>query len=435
MPVAEEKNFKELLLKSKPIISLKKWNIITWTVLSTSNNMILVDLNWQFTWIIKWKDLNSSIQDVSEIKVWDIIDAIILWDDSDTWLTILSLKKASQIKLIERLHSNFDTKEVITVVPNEANKWWLLIDLDGIKWFIPVSQLTPINYPRVEWADTSRILEHLQKLIWKPFKVRVINVDQDGKKIIFSEKAAIENQRIAALDKLKVWDKVEWVVSGILTYGLFITFNWLEWLVHVSEIDWWHVSNPSKFAKIWDKVFVQIIWIETDKISLSIKRLKPNPWEELSKKFKLNDIVEAPVIKISKFWIFLSLNEWVNWLIHLSEISSAIVKNVEDFAKIWDIIKAKIIAFDTKEKRIWLSIKALETPTKIEPTAKITKTKKSAEIKGSNILDIKEEEYKKDTKEPKKKKVEEVKEEKPKTKTTKKSEEKPAKKPTTKKIK
>lgn len=152
--------------------------------------------------------------------------------------------------MIEKLHSNFDTKEIITVIPNEANKGGLLIDLDGIKGFIPVSQLTPMNYPRVEGANPERILEHLQRLVGKPFKVRVINVDNDGKKIIFSEKAALEEQRSAAMSTLKTGDVVDGVVSGILTYGLFITFNGIEGLVHVSEIDWGHVANPSKFAKV-----------------------------------------------------------------------------------------------------------------------------------------------------------------------------------------
>ena len=353
-------DFWALLKEQKPIISPRMGDIISWTVLFASNKMILVDLNWQFTWIIAWADMTSSTDDTSKIRVGDIVESMVSGDDADSGLIILSLKKASQIKLIARLHSNFDTKEIITVIPNEANKWGLLIDLDGIKWFIPVSQLTPMHYPRVEWANAERILEHLNKLVGKPFKVRVINVDDDGKKIIFSEKAAIEEERGVALKWLKIGDVVEWVVSGILTYWLFITFNWLEWLVHVSEIDWGHVSKPERFAKVWDKIKVQIIWIETDKISLSIKRLRSNPWDELAKKYKIWDIIEAPVTRVSNFWIFLALDGGISWLIHLSEISSSMVKNIEDHVKVWGTVKAKIITFDSNEKRIGLSIKALE---------------------------------------------------------------------------
>ena len=169
--------------------------------------------------------MTSSTEDAGNLSAGDIVDSIVIGEDRHSGIVHLSLRKASQIKLIEKLHSNFDTKEIITVIPNEANKGGLLIDLDGIKGFIPVSQLTPVNYPRVEGANPERILEHLQRLVGKPFKVRVINVDNDGKKIIFSEKAALDEQRAAVMSTLKSGDIVDGVVSGILTYGLFITFN------------------------------------------------------------------------------------------------------------------------------------------------------------------------------------------------------------------
>lgn len=374
-------DFWEILKNAAPIISPKLGEVVAWKVLSISPKMILVDLNNQFTGIIAWSDMHSSIEDVSNVKVGDMVESIVIWDDKDSWLTVLSLRKASQIKLISRLHSNFDTKEIITVIPNEANKGWLLIDLDWIKGFIPVSQLTPVNYPRVEWADPEKILVHLNRLVGKPFKVRVINVDQDWKKIIFSEKAAVEEERGVALEKLKTWDQVEWVVSGILTYWLFVTFNGLEWLVHVSEIDWWHVNDPSKFAKIWDKIKVEVIGIDSDKISLSMKRLKHNPWDELAKKYKVGDIITAPVMRISKFGIFLALDGWISGLIHLSEISNEMVKNIEDYVKVWENVEAKVITFDPNEKRIGLSLKTKEDAVEEVKEEKKAKKEKKEEVK------------------------------------------------------
>ena len=150
-----------------------------------------------------------------------------------------------------------------------------------------MSQLTPAHYPRVEGANPEKILEHLNKLVGKAFQVRVITVDQQGKKIIFSEKAAVMEQRTQTLQNLKVGDVVEGTISGILTYGLFVSFHGIEGLVHVSEIDWGHVNNPHKFGKIGDKVTVQVIGIEGEKISLSIKRLRPNPWQVLADKYQV----------------------------------------------------------------------------------------------------------------------------------------------------
>jgi small subunit ribosomal protein S1 len=344
---------------------------VVWgTVVVSNQKMILVDLEGQFTGIITGNHMTSSTEDTTEIKPGDRIESIVIGDDAHSGLIHLSLRKASQVKLIEKLHSNFDTKEIITVIPNEANKWGLLIDLDGIKGFIPVSQLTPAHYPRVEGANPEKILEHLAKLVGKPFQVRVISVDPSGKKIIFSEKAAIEEQRAQALKTIKVGDIVEGAVSGILTYGLFVSFNGVEGLVHVSEIDWGHVNNPHKHARIGDKVTVQIIGIEGEKISLSIKRLKANPWQVLSDKYQVGDVIEAPVLRLSQFGVFLELDGGVSGLIHLSEISAEMMEGIEDKVHVGEMMKARIITFDSQAKRIGLSLKALD-PNYVAPTTPI----------------------------------------------------------------
>jgi small subunit ribosomal protein S1 len=369
-------DFAKDLATAPAVQSYKTGEVVAGTVVVSNQKMILVDLEGQFTGIITGNHMQSSTEDTSAIQPGDRIESIIIGDDAHSGLIHLSLRKASQVKLIEKLHSNFDTKEIITVIPNEANKGGLLIDLDGIKGFIPVSQLTPIHYPRVEGANPEKILEHLNKLVGKPFQVRVINVDQSGKKIIFSEKAAIEEQRSVALKTLKVGDVVEGAVSGILTYGLFVTFNGVEGLVHVSEIDWGHVNNPHKHARIGDKVTVQIIGIEGEKISLSIKRLKDNPWQVLSDKYRVGDIIEAPVLRLSQFGIFLELDGGISGLIHLSEISNEMMEGIEDKVHVGEMMKARIITFDSQAKRIGLSLKALDpnyvpsdTPIELPPEA------------------------------------------------------------------
>jgi len=217
-------------------------------------------------------------------------------------------------------------------------------------------------------------------LVGLDFKVRVINVDEAGKKIIFSEKAAIQEMRGKALEKLKEGDIVEGIVSGILSYGLFVTFDGLEGLVHVSEIDWGHVTDPSKFAKVGMKVKVKVIGLDSDKISLSIKRLKENPWDVLSKKCKLSDIVEAPISRISQFGAFMDLDGGIQGLIHLSEISHGVVNDIRDFVKVGEIVQAKIINFEPKKKRIGLSLKALQEAPK---DAKKKAPKKATEKKAA----------------------------------------------------
>ncbi len=391
--------FQELFEKSPEIKYPKIGEVISGSIEKIEKKNILVNVNNQFSGLVVSKELGNTV-DLDELSQGQPIDVMVLGDSVEKWLLILSLKRANQIKSLTNLWEYFKWGDIINVKPTEANKWGLLVDIDGLKWFIPVSQLTPLHYPRVEWANADKILEHLNWLVWVDFKVKVINVDEAWKKIIFSEKAAIEWDRSKALETLKQGDIVEWTISGILSYGLFVTFNGLEGLVHVSEIDWGHVTDPSKFAKVWMKVKVKVIGLDSDKISLSIKRLKENPWDVLSREHKLNDVISAPISRISQFWAFIELTWGIQGLIHLSEISHGVVKDIREHVKVWEEVKAKIINFDPKKKRIWLSLKALteapakkeekqggkteksdETETKEEKVEKKTPTKKTSSKK------------------------------------------------------
>ena len=367
--------FEELFAASPEIKYPKQGEVISGSIIKIEKKNILVNVNNQFTGLVVSKEVGNTI-DLNDLQPGQAIEVMVLGDSVERGLLILSLKRANQIKNLSNLTKYNTSNEIITVRPTEANKWGLLVDIDGLKWFIPVSQLTPLHYPRVEWADPEKILAHLDSLVGVPFKVRVINVDEAGKKIIFSEKAAIEENRGEALKNLKEWDIVEGTISGILSYGLFVTFDGLEGLVHVSEIDWGHVTDPSKFAKVWMKVKVKVIGLDSEKISLSIKRLKENPWDVLAKKYKLNDTITAPISRISKFGAFMDLEGGIQGLIHLSEISHGVVKDIRDHIKVGEEVTAKIINFEPEKKRIGLSLKALQ-----EAPADMPKAEETAEVK------------------------------------------------------
>lgn len=389
--------FEELFKKSPEIKYPKIGEVISGTIDKIEKKNILVNVNGQFSGLVVSKELGNTV-DLDELKPGQAIDVMVLGDSVEKGLLILSLKRANQIKSLSNLGKYFESGDVITVKPTEANKWGLLVDIDGLKGFIPVSQLTPLHYPRVEGADPAKILEHLEGLIGTPFKVKVINVDEAGKKIIFSEKAAIENSRSKALETLKEGDIIEGVVSGILTYGLFVTFDGLEGLVHVSEIDWGHVNNPNKFAKVGQKVKVKVIGLDSDKISLSIKRLQENPWDVLAREYKLGDTITAPISRISQFGAFMELAGGIQGLIHLSEISHWVVKDIRDHVKVGQEVTAKIINFDPKKKRIGLSLKALQEAPKDAPKKEESQEEEKKETKKTTKKTTKKEEKVEETK-------------------------------------
>lgn len=356
----DENEVMEKLLNDSPNIMFPvPGSVIEGTVTDIYKNKILVDLGGISTGIIAGKEAHDSVGTIKELDIGDEISAYVIDPENPDGLVVLSLRKASQEKSWRQFVDAHESGDVIAVKANEANKGGLLLEVDGIKGFIPVSQLAPMHYPRVNGADSNEILKRLNDLVGKDFEVKVINVDHDNGKLILSEKAAMYEQRETALKKLKIGQKVKGEISGIVKFGIFVAFNGLEGLVHISEIAWGHVKDPAEFGKIGDEVEILVIGIEGEKISLSMKRLTPDPWLEAAKNFKIGKIVDGDVNKVTQFGAFVQLGEDINGLIHLTEISDEPLEDATKELKVGDKVKAKIISVDPDEHRIGLSIKAL----------------------------------------------------------------------------
>lgn len=334
-------------------------DLVEGSIIEIDKGKILVDLNGVATGIISGRDMNDSSNTKDQLKNGDQVSAIVISDENIDGLIILSLRKASQMKAWDRFQEIYKNKETIKIKATEANKGGLLLDMDGIKAFLPVSQLAPLHYPRVEGANSEKILERLNSLIGIDFSVRIINIDEEGKKLILSERSALEEEVQGALSSLKVGQKVKGKISGIVSYGIFVTFNGLEGLVHISEIAWGHVASPTRYGKVGDEVEILVIGVDGGKISLSMKRLKDDPWIQIAKKFKVGDVVEGPVTRVTDFGAFVHIESDINGLIHLSEIAHEVVKDANNFLKVGQKIKAKIITLDLVEHRIGLSVKEL----------------------------------------------------------------------------
>lgn len=373
----DENEVMEKLLKNSPnIVFPVPGTLIDGTVTDIYKNKVLVDLGGISTGIIAGKEVHDSMNTLEELNAGDSVSAYVIDPENPDGLVVLSLRKASQEKSWRKFVDAYDSGEVIQVKANEANKGGLLLEIDGIKGFIPVSQLAPMHYPRVNGADSNEILKRLQSLAGVEFNVKVINVDNDNGKLILSEKAAMREQRDNSLGKLKVGQKIKGKISGIVKFGIFVAFEGLEGLVHISEIAWGHVKDPSEFGKIGDEVEVLVIGIEGEKISLSMKRLTPDPWLEAAKNFKVGKVVEGEVNKVTQFGAFMQLNEEINGLIHLTEISEEEIDDASKVINVGDKVKAKVISVDPDEHRIGLSIKALDD----KPAKKAKKEEKAEEV-------------------------------------------------------
>lgn len=360
----------EQLLKDAPdIVAPKPGTLVDGKVISIFKNKILVDINGYMTGLISGREARDSVDTLKKVKIGDNISAYVIDEEDNEGYIVLSLRKASQEKTWKKFEEAFERGDVITVNANEANKGGLLLEIDGIKGFIPVSQLAPLHYPRVNGADVNMILQRLQALVGTKFLVKIINIDKENGKLILSEKAAMEEQRKVALTSLKVGQKVKGRISGIVKFGIFVAFDGLEGLVHISEIAWGHVKDPADYGKLGDEVEVLVIGIEGEKISLSMKRLVEDPWLEAAKEFKIGDVIEGEINRLTPFGAFLKLGDDINGLIHLTEITGEAIKDPSEALKIGDKVKAKVITIEPTEHRIGLSIKALTE----EPKKKIKK--------------------------------------------------------------
>jgi len=396
------KKAKEQSLFNVPVI--KEGQKVKWVILREIENWILVNCeNGAFTGVILAKEAkelkrsNVELSSGTELEL-EIINPAIRHEDG---YYIVSVTRLLQYDVWKSIIDKFEKDTIITVVPTEANLWWLLIDMHGIKGFIPLSQLAPIHYPRVEDGDQDAIFDKLLALIGEEIKVRVINIDEEERRIILSEREALREEREKVLSELEVGKVFDGVVSGVSSYGLFVTIGGtVEGLVHISEITYGHVNNIDKLGKIGDKMKVKVIGLENGKISLSAKQLKEDPWEALPKKYSIGDVFEGEVIRFVPYGVFVRVFDDINWLVHLSELSQKAVNNPNEVVRIGQKVKVKLILIDPKNRKIGLSMKDLDE------NKEAAKAEKKADL--ADIADKleKEEAEKKTTRKPRAKKAE-----------------------------
>ncbi len=384
--MAAKKNLLSMIQSGDVVIPNIKWGtVITGSVIKRGDYGVLVDCGeGSFTWMILAKEVKDLERNGYDLWVWQELEAEILgWDImSDEGYYVISISKLKQKDILRDLLAKKDSDEIMTVIPTEANLGWLLVDMHGIKWFIPLSQLAPIHYPRVEDGDQEKIFEALLELLGQEFKVRIINFDEDGKRMILSEREWLREERQKIMETLAVWNEYDGVISGISSYWFFVTIWWgIEWLVHISEITYGHVSNIDNLGDLGNDMRVKVIGLEDWKISLSSKKLKPDPWTIIPQKYSLWDTIEGEVVRYVPYGVFIRVYDDINGLVHLSEITGKNVENPSHALKLGQVVQAKVILLEPHNRKIGLSIKALQEDKEKEAAAAAGKVEKKEEAK------------------------------------------------------
>jgi len=341
-------------------------------VLAVDKSRVYIDLFPYGTGIIYGREFLNAKDILRKVALGDNISAKVVEEENTDGYIELSLKEARQALLWSEAEQAINNKTTYELPVKDANKGGLIFEWQSIQGFLPASQLKSENYPRVEDGDKDRILDELKKLIGTKLSVSIIAASPKEGKLIFSEKDPDQKEKAELVDKYQVGDVVEGEVTGVVEFGIFIKLEEnLEGLVHISEIDWGLVENPSAFVTVGEKIDVKVIDIKDGKVSLSIKALKENPWEAAGKKYNKGDEVVGVVIKYNKHGALASIEEGVSGLVHVSEFGSE--ERLRSEIELGKSYSFTITLFEPKDQRMTLAFGTKEEVAKREEAREAAK--------------------------------------------------------------
>jgi small subunit ribosomal protein S1 len=343
----------DLLASESGVKQLVTGETITGTVLSVKKHEVLVDLGAQGVGLVPRREVGFG----KTLAEGDEVTASIVDSELDSGYSLLSLRKAAKDRGWEEVVAKFEAGDIIDVTPYDANRGGLLVEYEGVRGFLPVSQLSAEHYPRVGSSDKDEILQRLNVLIGKEMKVRILDADRRANKLIFSEKEAIKDGLAERFASLKVGDTVKGVATGVVDFGVFVNVDGIEGLIHISEISWERVNNPSDYVKVGDQLEAKIISIDKDRLSLSMKQLKKDPWLDEVEVMKPGTKVEGTVTRITPFGAFVQISPAVEALVHISEMGGGSDVDPEKVFTLNERKEFTILEVDKDNRKISLSLK------------------------------------------------------------------------------
>ena len=353
MAKATKLTMDELLEKNEE--AFKKVNTgdtVNGTVLSVKKHEILIDLGPQGVGLVPRREASFA----RNLEVGEEVTTSVIDSEMKDGYILLSLRKAVKDKGWDEINAKLENGEIVEVTPSDANRGGLLVEYEGIRGFMPVSQLSAEHYPRVGSADKDEILQRLNSLVGKPMKARILDANKKENKLIFSEKEAIKDGLAERFAELKVGDIIKGVVTGVVDFGVFVNVDGIEGLIHISEISWERVNNPSDYVKVGDTIEAKIIAIDKERLSLSMKQLVEDPWLSEVENLKKGSKVEGTITRITPFGAFVQISPAVEALVHVSELGEGSDVDPEKIFTLNERKNFKVLDVDKEGRKISLSI-------------------------------------------------------------------------------
>ena len=396
-----EVSIMESLLEKITVTVPKLGDLVKGSVIEIAKNAIYLDLGILGTGIVMGREMKDGLGIADNLKKGDEIEATVIDLENDEGYMELSLREAGYEKTWDEIERKMKDADIVSTKILAANRGGLMVEINGIMGFLPVSQLSNENYPRVEDGDKNKILQLLSQFVEKNMDVRIIDVDRNDEKLIVSEKATLSEKEQEEIKKFQLGDEISGVVSGIVDFGVFVKFPpkgkaekevepkaMLEGLVHISELAWQLIENPRDIVKVGERVSCKIIGIDDARISLSIRALKVDPWSKVHEKYKIGSVIKGEITKFNPFGAFVQLDRDIHGLAHISELNRfAQGKNIETLLHAGEKYEFKVLSIDPKNHRMGLSPLTKEAAGKIKAEKTVSDETQKAEEKAEETVE------------------------------------------------
>lgn len=384
-------NIFEDKLKNIKIKTYKKGDIAEGVIEKIQTGFIVVKIDDIYDAVVPNSEL--VINPKKPFAIGDKIKVFVSKAEDEIGSMQVSQKRTTTSQRWDLLEEAYKNEEVLTVVVSESNNGGVIVNIDGVSGFVPTSQLDPNKAYKIEGAkdESHEGGRKLNDLIGSKLNVKIMEIDREKNKVIFSERLALDNQsneqRMNILKNVEIGSEFNAVITATTNYGIFVNADGIDGLVHVSEISWDKVENPSTYAHVGDKLRVKLISVEDEgkKVAFSIKQLSDDPWMEVSKDYKVGSIVKGTVTEVEDYGLIIKIDEGVTGLVHKSELTSEQIGDPRDLFKVGQEVKALVLTIAPSERKMGLSIKRLSEK-RSDKKAISVKPKMKKKEKGS--LDI-----------------------------------------------
>lgn len=342
----------EELMGDFELKNFHKGEIVKGKVVSVKNDEIVVNIGHFADGIIPKNEISNDDEfDINSLSIDDIIYVMVLSGDDGDGNVLLSKKRADKEKTIENIERSFEENKLISVKVKEVIKGGLSCDANGVKVFMPASQCS------------IRRIENFNTLLGKSLDVKVIEFEKRNNKIVVSRRVVEET--LAKEEKERIWNSIksgekrQGVVTKLVKFGAFVDIGGVNGLIHLNDMSWSRVNKPEDVVSVGDnvEVFVQEVDKSKGRISLSLKDILQNPWDNIKTKYKVNDVLDGVVSKFIKVGAFVEMEPGVEGFVHISEITDENISKPSDALEIGKKVKVKILDINSDENKIALSIK------------------------------------------------------------------------------